>query len=302
MVAVGKRMSSERCGIFWTIPAVSTIALSSLAILYSLGWFRLRKDHPNEVSAWHLAGFLCGVLSVGAVWATPLAHLDHQLLTAHMVQHLVLMTVAAPLILSGEPYVVLRQIFPPQLACFSAQVIPFTAIHAISRFLTQPVLCWFAGTVCVIVWHVPGVFELGMSSEWWHEFETITFLVCGLFFWWPVIRHWSNDQGQRQWGIALYLFFATLPCDALSAFLTFCGRLVYPAYASESIGGSALRDQEFAGSMMWMWVTFVYVTPAVIVAFRMLSAPPKTLAGRREYMSCPLSGREANEQDIYLAM
>jgi putative membrane protein len=270
-------MSSEICGIFWAIPAVSGLAFSSLAILYSLGWFRLQKDLPNSISVWHFAGFICGVLSVGVVWATPLAHLDHQLLTAHMVQHLVLMTVAAPLISSGEPCVVLRKVFPRRFTCFSAQLIPFTAIHAIWRFFTQPVLCWFAGTACVIVWHVPGAFEFGMRSEWWHEFEKLTFLVCGLLFWLPVVRHWPNDKRRPQWSIALYLFLATLPCDALSSFLTFCGRVVYAAYASgsEPIKSSALRDQEFAGSMMWVWVTFVHLIPAVMIAFRMLSDPPR---------------------------
>jgi cytochrome c oxidase assembly factor CtaG len=76
-----------------------------------------------------------------------------------------------------------------------------------------------------------------------------------------------------EWSIPLYLFFATLPCDALSAFLTFCGRVVYAHYLSADrlFGFSALGDQECAGALMWVWVTFVYLAPAVLVTIQMLS-------------------------------
>jgi len=73
--------------------------------------------------------------------------------------------------------------------------------------------------------------------------------------------------------VPLYLFLATLPCDALSAFLTFCGRVVYPHYLSmpRLFDISALGDQECAGALMWVWVTFVYLAPAVVITIRTLS-------------------------------
>jgi hypothetical protein len=96
---------------FWTSPLAFTLTLFGAAVLYSVEWYRLSRLLPNAVSGWRFAAFMCGVLSVGIVCATPLAHLDHQSLTAHMVQHLVLMTLAAPLILLGEPLLTLRQSF-----------------------------------------------------------------------------------------------------------------------------------------------------------------------------------------------
>jgi len=157
--------------------------------------------------------------------------LDHQLLVAHMVQHLLLMTVAAPLILLGFP-----RNAPP--------------LH--------PVLCWLASTAIVIGWHVPALFELGMR---WHRTEQASFLVAGLLFWSPIIER------EPRWSVPLYLFLATLPCDALSAFLTFCGRVVYPHYLRAD---SPLRDQELAGALMWVWVTFAYLVPAVAVTIKLL--------------------------------
>jgi putative membrane protein len=71
----------------------------------------------------------------------------------------------------------------------------------------------------------------------------------------------------------LYLFLATLPCDALSAFLTFCNRVIYPHYLSahRHFNISPLGDQQSAGALMWVWVTFVYLVPAAVVTIQMLS-------------------------------
>ena len=87
-----------------------------------------------------LAALITGLLALWAAVGSPLAELDHHLLTAHMAQHLLLMTVAAPLILLG----------------LSARALPGGII--------RPVICWFAGTATVIAWHVPALFELGMRS------------------------------------------------------------------------------------------------------------------------------------------
>ena len=247
-------------------------ALILLALVYLLNWYRLRKVLPN--SRWRLAAFIVGLASIAGVWATPLVHLDHHSLTAHMVQHLVLMTVAAPLILLGNPGTILRPSLPRRFTSqISDHLIQYAPIHRFRRFIAQPVLCWFAGTGCVILWHVPALFELAMHSEPWHAFEQATFLAAGFLFWWPVLHQRSSLTQQARWSVPLYLFLATLPCDALSAFLTFCGRVVYSSYASGQgvFDNAALRDQEFAGATMWIWVTFVYVAPAVMITVQGLS-------------------------------
>jgi cytochrome c oxidase assembly factor CtaG len=254
------------------------VALILGALFYSVAWYHLRKDLSYGV--WRLAAFMIGLTSIAAVWTTRLANLDHHSLTAHMVQHLVLMTVAAPLILLAEPGNVLRDGLVRPFPHLSARLFQFAPIHGLGRPSAHPILCWFAGTASVIFWHVPALFELGMRSEWWHAFEQAIFLAGGLLFWCPVVRRWSSATRRPHWSIALYLFLATLPCDALASFLTFCGRVVYPTYTSGFglFDRSALRDQEFAGSMMWAWVTFAYLIPAIIVTLQVLS-PRKALGG-----------------------
>jgi len=261
-------MSTEMHSDAWPIPVAITLAL--VAFLYLRGWHHRRQNLPKIAATWRLVAFLAGVLAVGSVWATPVSHRDHQSLVAHMLQHLVLMTVAAPLVLLGEPVITLRHLPRRRGSC---EIIPSTPKD---RLPVAPLIpCWLAGTLCVLWWHLPSLFEWAMRSEYWHSVEQATFLAAGLLFWWPVVEQWSVPQGQPQWSIPLYLFLAALPCDALSAFLTFCGRVVYPIYGSgaESSVNAALRDQEVAGSLMWVWVTFVYVIPAIIISVQKLSAP-----------------------------
>jgi len=130
---------------------------------------------------------------------------------------------------------------------------------------SQKMLGWFGGygfkgTMAFFTQtaHIPAVFALAHQSPFWHDFQRVSFLLAGLLFWRPVI-------GSSGWTAPVYLFLATLPCDALSAFFVFCGRVVYRPYLS------ALDDQELAGAVMWVAVTFFYLIPALVLAARQLS-------------------------------
>jgi putative membrane protein len=138
--------------------------------------------------------------------------------------------------------------------------------------LSNSVFCWLAGAAAVIAWHIPALFNLAMSSHIWHIVEDASFLFAGLLFWRPIVEPWSSDAKPLQWSMPLYLFLATLPCDILSAFLTFCDRVIYPSYVSavRVFNLSALQDQECAGALMWVCVTFAYLIPAVVITMQIL--------------------------------
>jgi putative membrane protein len=263
-----------------SLPIAITIVLIVVALVYWRGWYRLRHEFPDVLPAWRLGAFMAGLFSLWAAVGSPLAVLDHQLLTLHMLQHLLLMTVAAPLILLGAPiiallYVLPRRFVPGVLKPLLRRCAP---VHWIGRLVTHPVFCWLASTTAVIGWHIPGLFALGMQSKEWHAVEHASFFAAGLLFWWPVIQPWPSLANWPRWGIPLYLFLAALPCDALSAFLTFCDRVVYPHYLSihRLFNISPLGDQECAGALMWVWVTFAYLTPAAVVTIQMLSPQRRT--------------------------
>jgi putative membrane protein len=206
--------------------------------------------------------------------ASPLAALDHELLSVHMVQHLLLMAVAPPLMLLGRPALPLLRGVPKRFV--QGVVGPFlrwAPIRWLGKIILHPVFCWIVATLTVIAWHLPLVFALGLHSAAWHEIQHASFLLAGFLFWWPVIQPWPSLSHVPEWFLPLYLFLATLPCDALSAFLTFCGRVIYPFYlsASRPFQVSALQDQECAGVLMWVSITFIYMVPALVLTIRILS-------------------------------
>ena len=250
--------------------SVTTVLLVILIFVYSRGWFRLRRAFPGSFPPWRVAAFVVGLFSLWVALASPLTALDHQSLTAHMLKHLLLMTIGAPLILLGTPALPLLCGLPKwfmRRSLLRRRRTPF------GHFLSNPVFCWFGGSIAVIAWHIPPVFELGLSSETWHIVEDACFLLAGLLFWRPIIRTGLRAAKGPQWSRPLYLFLGTLPCDILSAFLTFCGRVVYPSYLStaRNFSLSPLQDQECAGALMWVCVTFAYLIPAVVITMQILS-------------------------------
>jgi cytochrome c oxidase assembly factor CtaG len=191
-----------------------------------------------------------------------------------MVQHLLLMTVAAPLLLLGAPVITLLNGLPrPLVSRVLRPLVRWPPVHKFERFVSHPVFCWLASTAAVVGWHIPSLFELGVRTEQWHEFEQVCFFAAGLLFWVPVVQPWPSVARWPRWSVPLYLFLATLPCDVLSAFLAFCDRVVYPNYLSShrALLMSPLGDQECAGALMWVCVTFAYLTPAAAITIQMLS-------------------------------
>jgi cytochrome c oxidase assembly factor CtaG len=255
-------------------PIFVTLALIAAALIYLRGWYRLRSDLPNVLPRWRLLAFMGGIFSLWLAVGSPLAMLDHQLLTAHMGQHLLLMTVAAPLILLGAPAITLLHGLPRRFARGGlGPLLRSPLVKGFGRVVSHPVFCWIAGTATVIGWHGPALFDMAMRSERWHALEHAWFLAAGILFWWPVVQPWPSLARWPRWSVPLYLFLATLPCDALSAFLAFCGRVVYPHYlaAHRLLDISPLADQECAGALMWVWVTFAYLGPAAFVTVQLLS-------------------------------
>jgi cytochrome c oxidase assembly factor CtaG len=258
----------------WTVPIPLTSATILVAVLYLRGWRQLRLASANVVPAWRAASFLVGVFLIWLAIGSPLALLDEHLLTVHMLQHLLLMTMAPALILVGAPMMPLLHGLPqPFVQSFVGPFLRQPLLQSIGRVFSQPAVCWLAAAAALVGWHVPSAFNLALQSVGWHIVEHSSFLAGGLLFWWPVIQPWPSVPVWPRWSILLYLFAATLPCDILSAYLTFCDRVVYPAYLSAPrvFGLSVLEDQECAGALMWTSVTLIFLVPAAKITLQLLS-------------------------------
>ena len=255
------------------VPLALTLLLA--AIVYLRGWLYLRSRSVNFIPSWRAASFLIGVFLIWVALGSPLAALDEELLTVHMIQHLLLMTLAPPLILGGAPVMPFLHGLPLRfMQSVLSPLLRWAPAQWLGRILSQPAVCWLAAVAALVGWHIPAAFTLALQSEAWHVVEHACFLGSGFLFWWPVVQPWPSVPRWPQWSILVYLFLATLPCDILSAFLAFCDRVVYPVYLStpKHFALSTLEDQQCAGTLMWTCVTIAYLVAAAILTTRLLSA------------------------------
>lgn len=255
---------------------IAAILLAFTSLLYLHVWFRLHLTNEESASLPRLASFLAGLFLIWVAVDSPLATFERESLTVHMIQHLLLMSAAAPLILLAEPVRMMVQGVPHQLVRVAGRQLQRPLARRIGRALVHPALCWLAATAALVGWHVPEAHALAMQSHGWHVFQHASFLGTGLLFWWPVIQPWPS-VATANWSIVLYLFLATLPCDALSGFLVFSERITYPVYlaAPNSSSLSVSQDQQAAGALMWTVVTIMYLVAGTVVATRLLS--PRTV-------------------------
>jgi cytochrome c oxidase assembly factor CtaG len=268
--------------------AVCTATIVFAAVVYLRGWLRLRAASATSLSVWQVVSFLLGLVAIWVAVASPVAVSDQRMLTAHMIQHLLLMTVASPMIWLGSPLPAVWGGLPRLARNVALPVIRHPVAARIARAITRPAFCWMAAAAALVIWHVPAIFALGMQSETWHAIEQVSFLAAGLLFWWPVIQPLPTESAEPQWAILVYLFLATLPCDVLSGLLVFSERVAYPVYlcTPQRAGFSALDDQQCAGALMWTCVTVVYLAAGTILAMRLLSP-------RNHARICDVSGSAA---------
>src|SRR5438477_2711840 len=176
---------------------LTTLILALLVFVYSRGWFRLRSSSPISFPPWRLAAFVGGLFALWIALGSPLAALDHQLLTIHMMKHLLLMVVGAPLILLGAPTLPLLCGLPKYF--MRRSLLLRKTPRLLGHFLSNPVFCWLAGTAAVIDWHVPALFQLGLSSQTWHIVEDASSLIAVLLFWRPSVPTAPRAANAPQW-------------------------------------------------------------------------------------------------------
>ncbi|MEN9676548.1 MAG: hypothetical protein RIS76_2444 [Verrucomicrobiota bacterium] len=296
----------------WSIGLWPALGLALSALIYLRGWRVLTRVNPERFPGWRAGAFLTGLGVLAVAVASPLDALSEFLLSAHMVQHLLLMSVAAPLLLLGAPLLPLLRGLPRAWAHDGLG--PFLSSPTLRRWghrLTHPVIGWLALLGGLCFWHVPAAFELALRSPGWHEVEHATFFLGSLLFWWPVIRPFPSRPVWPLWTVPLYLLAADLVNSALCAILAFSERVLYPTYAAAPrlFGTSALSDQASAGVIMWVPGSIAFLIPATGVAIQFLSSgqrlmqpirpgspppvrpPPPRPSRRFDLLAVPVLGR-----------
>ena len=245
-----------------------------IGAIYARGWWQLHRRVPDRFGWSQLTAFFAGLIVIICALLSPLDAFAGWLLTVHMIQHLLLMMVAPPLVLWGAPYLPLLSGLPRHFSIDGLG--PFLSsrvLRRVARFVSHPVFCWSAFISVNVAWHVPVMYELALRSPAWHRVEHFSFLTTALLFWLPIIQPRPWVAHTPRWMILPYLILADLQNTALSAFLIFYERVVYPTYATAPrlTDLTPLADQAAAGAMMWVASSVFFLVPLGVITIQLMS-------------------------------
>jgi cytochrome c oxidase assembly factor CtaG len=201
---------------------------------------------------------------------SPLHTLGTALFAAHMVQHEVLMLVAAPLLVLGRPLPLFLRALPlpwrRQLGKWG------TSLQSSWCVLTHPLVAWAVHAAALWVWHLPRLFQATLTSAQVHAWQHLSFFGTALCFWWALL---SGRGGLHGYGVAILAVFTTaLHSSLLGALLTLAPTPWYPAYAHSTTawGLTPLEDQQLGGLVMWIPAGVVYLLAALALGAGWLRA------------------------------
>jgi len=252
----------------WTIDPLPLLAVAMAALGYWWLVRRVESRHPrNPVPRIRHWAWVGGLAAVVVALASPVETYSGALLTVHMVQHLLLQFVAAPLLLLAAPVTVLLRAVGPNLRRGLLVVLHSRPV----RVLTFPLLAWFVFAAVNWGWHLSSGYDLALEVEWVHYAQHLTLFGAALLFWYPVV---GADPGPWRLPHPLrlfYLFLAMPQNSFLGVAILNAANVLYPHYATTARdwGPSPLVDQQAAGTLMWVWgdVTFLLAMVAVIAAW-----------------------------------
>jgi putative membrane protein len=262
-------------------------AVSVAAVLYWLGGRRrVSGPHGREQTGRALA-FSLGLLSILIAVDSPLDPLADTLFVAHMAQHVLLISVAPPLLVVSAPWMRLWQPLPLRFRRAVARAVALSprlrALRAVAHGLGHPLAAWTLASATLVVWHIPALYDLTLRNDAVHQLEHGLFFFTALLFWGAVVDsppfHARLDWIRR----GVFVLTGMLVGWLLAVVLAFARSPLYSAYASlgHRPGGlSALGDQALAAGVMWVPGSLSYSIAFVAFGYRWLGAPARRPALR----------------------
>jgi putative membrane protein len=264
----------------WSLEPGVVAGLGLTAWLYSRGSRRLWNNAGpgHGIRRWEALVFGLGWLILAAALVSPLHLMGEVLFSAHMVQHELLMVVAAPLLVLGRPIVAVLWAVPISWRRIAGTLSGRSSVQRTWHLLTLPAVAWGIHAIAIWLWHVPALFQATLDSNLIHTAQHLSFLGSALLFWWSLLRVREGRLGLP--AAILYLFTTAVHTSLLGVLLTFSDRVWYPLYQSSTApwGLTPLEDQQLAGLIMWVPAGVGYLVAALAVAATWLRLPQRGVA------------------------
>jgi len=263
-----------------------TLALGGM--LFTSGWWRLRQrtllnsgagirrsSRLSLASGWRLASYWSGLLVIALALLSPIDALSAQLFTMHMIQHLLLIMLAPPLLLLANPMPFVLWGLPSGarrevgrgLGHILGSNAPF---RRTLKSLTAMGITWMLWVIVIVGWHDPGAYDAALRNEFVHDIEHVSFFIVGMLFWWHVTG--AGPRVHKQYGFVGRIAFVISvipPNMATGVVIAFASKPMY-SYTSGYLGLTAIADQQLGGVIMWIPGSMMYIVAALVLAGQLL--------------------------------
>jgi putative copper resistance protein D len=267
----------------WTFEPLPTLAIVVAAVAWWWAVRRVNAAHPhNPVPRHRSVAFGAGLLALAFALLSGIDRYDTALFSIHMVQHVLMTLVAAPLIALAAPITLLLRVATPSAR--RRWILPM--LHSrVMRVLAFPVVAWvlFAG----VLWgsHFSPVFDAALEDPLVHELEHAAYLAAALLFWWPAVAldpsPWRLPYPAR----ALYVFLQMAANTFLAVVLLNAQTVLYPHYetVARSWGPTPLEDQRIGAAFMWVVGDLIFLAAnfAILVGWSRAEARDAVRIDRR---------------------
>ncbi len=243
----------------WSFDPHVQLAIIIAAVLYVVAVRRVDRAHPsNRVPLSRTVAWLGGLVALEIALQSGLALYDTTLFSYHMVQHLLLTMVAAPLLVLGAPVTLLLRVSSAETR--KRWILP--VLHSrVVGFVSHPVVAWLTFTAVMWVSHLTALFDVALENPPIHELEHAIYLGAAVLFWWPVIGPDPSPHRMTFPAKLLYLFLQMPQNTFLALTIYSATEALYPHYVTtvRSWGPTPLADQQAAGAIMWLSGDLIFI-------------------------------------------
>mgnify|MGYP001113214468 CR=1 FL=1 len=287
----------------WRLEVIIPVLL--LGVLYTAGWrrlrFRRRRRPAQMANGWRLVAYWAGLILIALALLSPIETLSGQLFLMHMIQHLLLVMFAPPLLLLANPLPFILWGLPAPARVQTGKALSHllhrkSSFRRYLRLATSPGVVWFLFVFFLIGWHDPGLYNAALRSDLVHDIEHLTFFLSAMLYWWHVVGAGPRIHKRFSRPAQVMYVIAAIPPNMFTGVaITFANQPIYTYYLSvpRLWGLDALSDQQLGGLIMWVPGSMMYIIAVLIITARWLQGeekkPPFPVAqvSTRERMAAP---------------
>ena len=245
----------------WIFDPVLIGMLITTGVIFALmGWvLRDRIEGSKPLTRFQIYMFYGALVISFLTEASPLHDIaERYLFSAHMVQHLLLSYVVAPMFLASIPAWMIRVVLKPK------------PIAAVFRVVTTPLVAFFLFSIGMQIWHLPWIYEAALRDPFMHHSQHVVFLILSLIAWWPIMSPMKEFPRMGRPGQLIYLMALPIGQYVASALLTFTQVSIYEMYAQAPrlYGLSVYDDQVIGGIIMKLGSFITFGIPLIVIFFR----------------------------------